>query len=180
MSSAYIHTSLVGGSAGSAFIDMVALVDGAHDGQLILDTKNPIRRIGIQHDKVVEGLQTWYQIKPEFQTGGNPLLAVAHGTYTTTSPTIVELNANEIVLAVFGRAGYQTFYERKLVNSLGFVIYDQSTLAVRVEGPFGNSDGSNDGESFNISDPMAFGGYAQTSGPLALSGLSCYKGLAVE
>ena len=40
----------------------------------------------------------------------------------------------EVLLAVFGRAGNQPFYKRDLVVSIGFVILDRSSLAVRVAG----------------------------------------------
>lgn len=41
---------------------------------------------------------------------------------------------NEVLIGVFGRAGYQNYYKRKLVNSIGFIIFNKSTLAVRTAG----------------------------------------------
>lgn len=35
---------------------------------------------------------------------------------------------------MFGRAGLQTFYKRDMINSIGFVIFDEETATSRVVG----------------------------------------------
>ena len=42
--------------------------------------------------------------------------------------------ASEIVAAVFGRAGYQTYYARDMLNNIGFVIFDTIKESVRIAG----------------------------------------------
>ena len=42
--------------------------------------------------------------------------------------------ANEIVAAVFGRAGYQTYYARDMLNNIGFVIFDTVQESTRIAG----------------------------------------------
>jgi len=123
----------------------------------------------------VDGLKIWYQLNRP----GTELVAVEHGSQFSGA-TVVELKPTEILLTVFGRAGYQDLYKRKLVDSIGFVIFDQTSLAVRVEGPFGNSDKSNNGEPFHVSNVMAFGGNAKSTTNLGLAGLSFYKDLTSE
>ena len=42
--------------------------------------------------------------------------------------------ASEIVAAVFGRAGYQTYYARDMLNNIGFVIFDTVQESTRIAG----------------------------------------------
>ena len=53
--------------------------------------------------------------------------------------------ASEIVAAVFGRAGYQTYYARDMLNNIGFVIFDTVQESTRIAGvscpPIGNGYG---------------------------------------
>ncbi len=42
--------------------------------------------------------------------------------------------ATEVILAIYGRAGYQNYYKRKLINSMSFVIFDEATASSRIEG----------------------------------------------
>ncbi|EPT05476.1 hypothetical protein FOMPIDRAFT_1094089, partial [Fomitopsis schrenkii] len=65
----------------------------------------------------------------------------------------------EVLVGIFGRAGYNTSYKRKMILSIGFTIFDNETATVRVEGPFGNVDDSSQGEPFHVADVMALGAY---------------------
>ena len=49
----------------------------------------------------------------------------------------VRTSADEIVAAVFGRAGLQTYYARELINNIGFVIFDTVKENVRIAGVSG-------------------------------------------
>jgi hypothetical protein len=40
----------------------------------------------------------------------------------------------EVVTSVFGRAGYQDYYRRKMINSIGFAIFDRKTCTTRTIG----------------------------------------------
>ena len=42
--------------------------------------------------------------------------------------------ANEVLVGVFGRAGFQTYYRRDMINQLNFAIYDKATGTLRVAG----------------------------------------------
>ena len=86
---------------------------------------------------------------------------------------------------MFGRAGKQTYYQREMINSIGFVIFDTVKGSTRVAGvsrahafvifvllmflrqPFGNGNSSNEGTPFYSSDVLAFGSIADpnTSAP---------------
>ena len=44
------------------------------------------------------------------------------------------MTANEILVAVFGRAGFQSYYSRNMINNIGFVIFDTVTESVRIAG----------------------------------------------
>ena len=93
--------------------------------------------------------------------------------------------ANEIVSAVFGRAGHQSFYKREMINSIGFVIFDTMKGTTRVEGvsradhafvifflftrlrqPFGDDDKTSEGMPFYSSDVVAFGSISKPN-PIA-------------
>ena len=49
-------------------------------------------------------------------------------------------SADEIVAAVFGRAGLQTYYAREMINNIGFVIFDTIKENVRIAGVSGPDD----------------------------------------
>ena len=93
-----------------------------------------------------------------------------------------ESTDSEKLVTVFGRAGKQSYFGRSLINSIGFVIFDQATITTRVVGvsrfncvtldeallttalplqPVGNNNKSNEGTPFHVSDVAAFGGFAQ-------------------
>ena len=48
--------------------------------------------------------------------------------------TLTSRIANEILAAAFGRAGYQSYYERDMLNNIGFVIFDTINQSVRIAG----------------------------------------------
>lgn len=45
-----------------------------------------------------------------------------------------QLIATEILINVFGRAGYQSYYKREMVNNIGFVIFDTAKGTTRTVG----------------------------------------------
>lgn len=169
---AYLHTSLIGGTDGELFNDVLKTTNG--DGELILDVNHPIAQITVSHGWIVDGLKVTYRVKlPGVQN-----VIVEHGTQKRDA-VVIDLKSTEIVLAVYGRAGYQDYYKRKMINSINFIIFDQETIT-RVAGPFGNGNRSNNGTSFHVSNVMAFGGYAKPAEQCGLAGLSFYKNLTVE
>lgn len=113
------------------------------------------------------------------------------GEFAMVSPCLGEGGADrdrnidsEKLVTVFGRAGKQSYYGRSLINSIGFVIFDQATITTRVVGvsrfepvtlneallttvlplqPVGNNNKSNEGTPFHVSDVAAFGGFAQNT-----------------
>ncbi|KAH9921863.1 uncharacterized protein B0H18DRAFT_1121164 [Fomitopsis serialis] len=188
------HNTVVSDAAPDVPLTILIHTAPVLKGQLIVNTQNPIRRVAVSYGEVVDGLKIWYQLRRP----GTELVAVEHGSQFSGA-TVVELQPSEILLAVFGRAGYQNSYKRKMVNSIGFVIFDQSSLAVRVEGvsaavtlfttayacilhslSVSNSNKSNNGEPFHVANVMAFGGYAKPTTQYGLAGLSFYKDLTSE
>jgi len=170
---AYIHTSLVGGSDAEQFNDINKLTNA--DGQLILDVNHPIVQITVSHGWIVDGLKLTYRVNiPGVQD-----VTVEHGTQKPNAK-VITLKPTEVIVAIYGRAGYQDYYKRKLINSISFVIFDEKSVTSRVEGPFGNGNGSNNGDSFHVANVMAFGGYAKPASQCGLAGLSFYKNLTTE
>ncbi|KZT10240.1 uncharacterized protein LAESUDRAFT_644403 [Laetiporus sulphureus 93-53] len=47
---------------------------------------------------------------------------------------LISILDSEIILAIYGRAGYQYFYKQKLINSIDFIIFDQQNASWRVLG----------------------------------------------
>jgi len=170
----YICTPLVGGVNGTKFDDLQEI--GELRGQIPLDVSHPINRIEVSHGWIVDGLKIYYQ---RLLLGGespkDSLVTVCqHGTEKRDA-SVIDLKSTEIIKSVFGRAGYQKHYQRDMINSIGFVIFDDRTCTTRVAGPFGNENGSSDGEPFHVANIVAFGGYARPAAECGLAGLKFYK-----
>ncbi|OJT05926.1 hypothetical protein TRAPUB_3216 [Trametes pubescens] len=139
-----------------------------------LDVAHPIQRIAVSHGWIVrpaplrsaaqdtnqlalthqvDGIAVTYQLERGEAT------TIGHGSQFANA-SIVELNANEVLVGVFGRAGHHDFYKREMVVDIGFVIFDAAEETTRIVGPFGNGDASNHGKPFYCSDALAFGGFA--------------------
>ncbi|EPT05478.1 hypothetical protein FOMPIDRAFT_1044812 [Fomitopsis schrenkii] len=172
----YIATTVVGDANGQLINDMDRLTN--KQGQLIIDERKAIRQIMVRHngspvsDSVIFGLNVWYKLKDSSE-----LLEIRHG-YQAAPISPVSLGDAEVLVGIFGRAGYQTSStEHKVIGSIGFTIYNTETATVRTEGPFGVGAHENSGqwEPFYVSDVMALGAYAlDTEAPL-LTGLIFYK-----
>ncbi|EIW56222.1 uncharacterized protein TRAVEDRAFT_86104, partial [Trametes versicolor FP-101664 SS1] len=101
----------------------------------------------------VDGIAITYNLT----SGDNATLD--HGSQFSGATT-VNFSTTEILINVFGRAGYQSYYKREMVNNIGFVIFDTAKGTTRTVGPFGNSNGATEGKPFTCSDVIAFGGFA--------------------
>ncbi|KAI0643980.1 hypothetical protein C8Q79DRAFT_973775 [Trametes meyenii] len=173
----FINTSLVGGRDGTAFNDIYVrggdgkfVINDAQKGEL--DAAHPIQQITVSSGWIVDGFSVTYQL------ADGTTAVLDHGSQFPAA-TIVKLNANEKLVGVFGRAGPQSYYHRELINSIGFVIFDTSTTATRIVGPFGNTNHSNQGTTFYHSDVLAFGGFAQPgAAAVGLCGLFFVKDVA--
>ncbi|KAJ3552012.1 hypothetical protein NM688_g4381 [Phlebia brevispora] len=172
---AFMQTALVGDSTpGIPFNDVYfANTDGNFflddPAKTRIDPNHPIREIRVSSGWIVDGVAVDYN-----DAQNNRTITMKHGS-SFPGAAKVTLGAQENVISVFGRAGYQTYYKRNMVNSIGFVIFDQERATVRVVGPFGNSNSSNEGTPFSASNVMAFGGFAQETAQLGLSGLFFMK-----
>ncbi|KAH9913697.1 uncharacterized protein BXZ73DRAFT_106876 [Epithele typhae] len=171
-----LTTSLVGGTISSLSADLYFVNSSNHQFILndapksVLNTTHPIKNIDISCGWIVDGVTITYQVAG---TGGSSVLS--HGSVFSPPSSSVAIGATEIVAAVFGRAGYQTYYEREMINNVGFVIFDTDKATTRIAGPFGNGDNSNQGAPFYASDVLAFGSFAVPgSSALGLSGLFFY------
>ncbi|OBZ76759.1 hypothetical protein A0H81_03343 [Grifola frondosa] len=132
-----IQTSLIGGSTpGTAFNDAMA---ENWPAEMMIDLKHPIVEMRFRCGWIIDGFS-----RP---TGS-----------TDTTGMNVLLNDYENVVAVFGRAGRQSYYNRNMINSMGLVIFDSAKASMRIVGPFGNSNGSNNGEPFYVTDPLLLRG----------------------
>ncbi|KAI0635435.1 hypothetical protein C8Q77DRAFT_1255848 [Trametes polyzona] len=170
----FLTTYAVGGRDASIFQDVFIRVP---DGNIIisdakknqLDRQHPIQRITVSHGWV-DGISVTYQLV------GGAASTLAHGSQFPQA-SVVDFNANEVLVGVTGRAGTQSYYKRDLINSIGFVIFDTAKATTRTVGPFGNGNNSNEGKAFYVSDVIAFGGFAEESAnsPLLLSGLFFHK-----
>ncbi|KAH9913699.1 uncharacterized protein BXZ73DRAFT_106878 [Epithele typhae] len=173
----YLGTALIGGSQGTLNDGLLFLNSGGNlvlndTGKDTLNASNPVKKIDIAHGWVVDGINVTYRLT----SGGTSV--VSHGTVLSPPSSSVTLGDNEVLVAVFGRAGMHSYYKRELVNSIGFVIFDTVGIKTRTAGPFGNGDGTNQGKAFYTSDVLAFGSFTTTNGTSAamgLSGLMVYK-----
>ncbi|OJT13123.1 hypothetical protein TRAPUB_10327 [Trametes pubescens] len=133
-----------------------------------LDLNRPIKRIAVSNGWIVDGIAITYNLA----NGKNETLH--HGSQFKNAD-IIDFDPNEILATVFGRAGRQSFYEREMVNNIGFVIFDTVKGTTRTVGPYGNVNGATEGKPFLCSDVIAFGGFAENTDTLGLSGLFFYK-----
>ncbi|KAI0748921.1 hypothetical protein C8Q74DRAFT_1212442 [Fomes fomentarius] len=177
----YVTSSVVGGRDGYIFNDVYAMNyngDFVIDdyGKSVLDKQHPIQSIYISSGWVVDGIAVKYQLK----NGENTTLH--HGSQFADRKE-VKLQHNEILVGVFGSAGRQgCFGQREFVSKIGFVICDLNTGDIRIAGPYGPpKDAKNfwdHGEAFYVSDVLAFGGFAEHTSNLGLSGLFFFKDLS--
>ncbi|KAI0828476.1 hypothetical protein BC628DRAFT_1362786 [Trametes gibbosa] len=170
----FVTTSTLGGVQGAIFQDVFTR---SSDGKILinastkkeqLDANRPIKRITVSSGWVVDGFSVTYNIV------GGPTATLNHGSQFSQASTI-EFNANEILVGVYGRAGTQSYYGRELISQISFIIFNTSTAATRVVGPFGNGNGANQGEAFHCSNVLAFGGFSENTETLGLSGLFFFK-----
>ncbi|RDX43675.1 hypothetical protein OH76DRAFT_1360931 [Lentinus brumalis] len=165
-------TSAVGGRAGTLFQDIYAC--GA-DGELPfkslhLNLARPIKRITVSSGWILDGFAVTYN------TTDGQTTTVEHGSQFS-SPAVIDLNPNEILVSVFGRAGYQSYYKREFISNISFGFFDTVKGTARIVGPFGNSNGANEGKPFLCSEVVAFGGFAESKATEGLSGLFFHKGV---
>ncbi|KZT10239.1 uncharacterized protein LAESUDRAFT_809946 [Laetiporus sulphureus 93-53] len=126
----------------------------------MLDLNHPITRIELSAGWVLDGLKIHYKLKhPNLRN-----ITVTHGEFAESADNraTINLQDSEIILAIYGRAGYQNFYKQKLINSINFIIFDQQTSSFRVSDTFGNKPGclnENNGSTFHVSNVMAFAGH---------------------
>ncbi|TFK49324.1 hypothetical protein OE88DRAFT_1662825 [Heliocybe sulcata] len=168
---ATVQTKLVGGADGVSFNDGGAI--GGWPTTQNISSTHPIQQIDVFAGWTIDGITITY----EKENGDTA--KVVHGTPGARST--IKFGKTESLLGIVGRAGYHSYYKRSMVTQITFIIVDTSSSAVRIEGPFGNGDRSNQGEVFKVSQPIAFAGYAKEgSDPLGLSGLSFIKAFFAE
>ncbi|KAM5532448.1 hypothetical protein V8D89_013864 [Ganoderma adspersum] len=171
----YAVSSLVGGATpGSHFPDVFYMADGGRvvlndAANSILNTTHPIHQIAVSTYWVIDGVSVTYNLE-----GGNTT-AMNHGSSFDPPSAVVDFGENEVLAAVYGRAGYYSYYERTLVGSIAFVIFDTKTEESRTAGPYGDADGAVQGQPFWASDVLALGSFGQDSSSLGLSGLVFFK-----
>ncbi|KZT10246.1 uncharacterized protein LAESUDRAFT_721581 [Laetiporus sulphureus 93-53] len=152
----YIQSSVIGGCDGTYFNDLHELTD--KDGQLMLDLNHPITRIEISSGWLVDGLKVTYKLRHP----GLSNITLTHGKFYEPNMSAFDLKESEMILAIYGRAGYQDVYKQKLVNRMSFVIFDQHTGDTRVLGPFGSKPkfaNFFNGSTYHVANVMAFAGY---------------------
>ncbi|KAH9846899.1 hypothetical protein C2E23DRAFT_540146 [Lenzites betulinus] len=170
----FVTTSTLGGTQGAMFQDvMMRSPDGkffvnAGTKKEQLDANRPIKQMKISSGWVIDGFSVTYNL------AGGTTTTLTHGSQFPQAATI-DFNANEVLVAVYGRAGSQTYYGREFVSQVYFDIFNTSTATTRTAGPFGNGNGANEGNTFYCSDVMAFGGFAENKDTLGLSGLFFIK-----
>jgi len=162
---AWVQTAQVGGSSGAWFSDIAEL-----NSSFKLDYSHPITQIKVSHGNIVDGLEISYKVVGD---GFQDAEVKTHGS-SIANATVIDLNGNETVVVVFGRAGYSTQYKKNKIISISFVIFDSATANVRTLGPFGTAT---DGESFRVTNVAAFGGNAESTSHLGLNGLCFFKAL---
>ena len=65
---------------------------------------------------------------------GGSTYPVSSSSCFTSLWHILFILATETVIGAFGRAGWQSYYGRNMVNSIGFVIFDSATATSRIAG----------------------------------------------
>ncbi|KAI0746258.1 hypothetical protein C8Q80DRAFT_1271178 [Daedaleopsis nitida] len=173
----YTISSLVGGQDGTQFSD---IYNRTSDGSFVLananksqiDPKKPFASIEVYHGEIIDGIAPTYNLKG----GGTATMKHGSGPAAGRNTSKVTLTGDEIVVGVFGKAGRYSGYGRDMVVTISFAIFNKASGAVRVEGPYGDMNKSNQGTPYYTSDPMAFGGFANDSmAALGLGGLTVYK-----
>ncbi|PIL32642.1 hypothetical protein GSI_05346 [Ganoderma sinense ZZ0214-1] len=173
----YAVTSLIGGTTPGSYSSDIFYMD--HGGQFVLNdgannTLNstyPIHQISVSSGWIVDGISVSYNLQ-----GGEPETAiVSHGSVFNPPNGVVTFGANEVLAAVYGREGYHTTYKRDMITNIAFVVFNTNTEQYRTAGPFGNGDGSNQGQPFWTSDVLALGSFGQSTPSLGLSGLLFFR-----
>nr|BAL02996.1 lectin [Hygrophorus russula] len=129
----------------------------------------PITGITVRHGWIINNLTIIYRT-----VNGNSA-TVSHGGDSGGIVDKVALNENEIITSVQGRAGQHRSYNRPYLCSISFTILDTKTLVTRTTNIFGNGDGTNQGDPFQVAQPYAFAGATYTDGQTGVAGLSFFK-----
>ncbi|KAI0664516.1 hypothetical protein C8Q70DRAFT_1049985 [Cubamyces menziesii] len=186
----YTTTKLFGGKRGDVFRDIFVLdangkllVNGPEE-KPELDVNHPIQKIVVySHSKPLSGMSVTYQLA----NGGN--ITLSHGYQQGPLVQVVEFNANERLAGVFGRVlSFDDSHAGDLILSLGFVIFNASTGAIRVVNPPGTPNKQTPEVMnpspryipFYVSDVLAFGGFdaPDTEEYTRIEGLFFYKNVA--
>ncbi|KAF8637513.1 hypothetical protein AX17_002778 [Amanita inopinata Kibby_2008] len=170
MSFAFVQTRIVGGMDGKRFDD-VEDVAGWPSTQNI-DLNHPIAKLEISSGWVVDGIAVTYRLD------NGKTKRVMHGSDFGPKAHVIDLSCNEVVMAIYGRAGQESCYKKKLIGQIAFLIYDTARLRTRVAGPYGDATHCHEGKPFYVTSPMALSGFTRDGAEgLGLSGLSFTKAL---
>ncbi|KAF8626609.1 hypothetical protein AX17_006527 [Amanita inopinata Kibby_2008] len=165
---AVVRTKLIGGIEGAKFDDFNSVGDCVSLQHI--NISHPIARIEVSSGWVVDGIAITYRLD------AGSTVRIAHGSDFGIYANVIDLTATEIVMAVYGRAGYNSCYRRSMINQISFAIFDTELLSIRTVGPFGDPDNIEEGKPFYTTSPVALSGYAVDGAKtLGLSGLSFTK-----
>ncbi|KAI0332700.1 hypothetical protein GY45DRAFT_1432907 [Cubamyces sp. BRFM 1775] len=181
----YNTTLLYGGQRGDVFRDIFILdangkllVNGP-DEKPELDVGHPIQKIVVySHNKPIDGLSVTYQLA----NGGN--ITLSHGYQKGALVQVIDFTENERLAGVFGRVlSFNDSHTGDLILSLGFVIFNTDTGAIRVVNPRGTPyqletrNPSPRYIPFFVPNVVAFGGFdaPDTEEDTRIEGLFFYK-----
>ncbi|EIW56064.1 uncharacterized protein TRAVEDRAFT_129128, partial [Trametes versicolor FP-101664 SS1] len=122
-----------------------------------LNMARPIKRITVSCGWIIDGISITYNLSD------GKTATLEHGSQFGSAATAIDFNADEVLASVLGRAGRQSYYQREMVNNIGFVIFDTAKGTTRTVGPFGNGNRATEGTPFICSDVVAFGGFAEST-----------------
>ncbi|RPD56499.1 hypothetical protein L226DRAFT_567689 [Lentinus tigrinus ALCF2SS1-7] len=179
----YITTPVFGGQEGELYNDILCTTkdtaNGTGGGFWVKDSgvtkainiKHPLATIVVNADSVaIRGMTVTYRLADGYGnvTFGRGIDALQRRP--------VHLNAREVLLAVFGRAGPTSRFDpRQVIHNIGFVVFDIVTGQIQTYGPFGNTASTSFGEPFHVTNVVGFGGFHDQTSEIGLSGLFFIK-----
>lgn len=161
-----VQSSLVGG-ASVPFDDANAVAQWPAQVAILAD--RPIAQIDIRSGWIVDNITITYNL-----ANGTKSSPIVHGG-TGGGAASIPLGQYEIISSIQGKAGNHSYYGRPYVCSISFTILDTQSLVTRTTSVYGNGDGANQGDPFQVAQPYALAGATYTDGQTGVAGLSVFK-----